>query len=176
MDSLLRHWGLQGYDVRPLTEGTNNTGFYVGDEYVLRIHRNAIDPVYEHAVLRSLGRLSFAVPVPAPTNGETAIRGELDGRPILASLSRRIPGERNLTVVHFQRGYLDAFPLTDAELSAVPELELPREATSLVHWYGRYLEGQTTAAGMAERGERLLRVSAGQPVEGRALGSRPSSS
>lgn len=93
MDRLLRIWGLQGYDVRPLTEGTNNTGCDVGDEFVLRIHRNAIDPKYEHAVLRALNGLSFAVPVPVPVDGETAVRGELNGETVLASLSRRIPGE-----------------------------------------------------------------------------------
>ncbi|WP_165546782.1 phosphotransferase enzyme family protein [Kribbella soli] len=286
MDSLLRHWGLQGYAVRPLTEGTNNTGYYVGDEFVLRIHRNAIAPTYEHAVLRSLSGLSFAVPVPVPVDGETTVRGELHGETVLASLSRRIPGEHpvrgdsgrveacgralaeldhalgrldqaelppprvwdgDLTNVHprvpsidrvidgvaaedrddvariltgigprpdlprqiihgdfamtnvlmagdrvaaildfetagpgyramdlavgrfffgevghpseaFQRGYLDAFPLTDAELSAIRELELMREATSLVHWYGRYVDGQITAENLADRVERLRRV------------------
>ena len=81
MDGLLRGWGLQGYAVRPLTEGTNNTGYYVGDEFVLRIHRNAITPTYEHAVLRALSGLSFAVPVPVPADGETTARGELPGRP-----------------------------------------------------------------------------------------------
>ncbi|HET6738825.1 MAG TPA: phosphotransferase [Kribbella sp.] len=284
MDTLLRRWGLQGYDVRPLTTGTNNTGYYVGDEFVLRIHRNAIAPTYEHAVLQALTGLSFAVPVPVPTGGETAIRGELYGKPVLASLSRRIPGEHpvrgddvraeacgralaeldhalarldpadlptsriwdgDLTTVHprvpsldavingvprrdevarifdgirrrpdlpqqiihgdfaltnvlmsgdrvtaildfetagtgyramdlavgryffgvpgspstaFQRGYVDAHPLTAVELAAVPELELMREATSLVHWYGRYVEGQTTAEDLADRVERLRHV------------------
>lgn len=286
MDNLLSRWGLQGYDVRPLTEGTNNTGYYVGDEFVLRIHRNGITPSYEHAVLRALSGLSFTVPVPVPTGGETAVRGELHGRPVLASLSHRIPGEHpargdtrraeacgralaeldralgrldetelpqppvwdgDLTNIHpcvpsidrvidgvsaevrddvariltgiaprsdlprqiihgdfattnvlmagdqvtaildfetaglshraldlavgrfffgevgrpsvaFQRGYLDVFPLTDAELSALRELELMREATSFVHWYGRYVEGQTTAGDIAGRVERLRGV------------------
>ncbi|HEY3562459.1 MAG TPA: phosphotransferase [Kribbella sp.] len=284
MDTLLGRWGLQGYDVRPLTTGTNNTGYYVGDEFVLRIHRNAIAPTYEHAVLQALNGLSFAVPVPVPIDGETAIRGKIHGAPVLASLSRRIPGEHpargddvraeqcgralaeldhalarldpadlpppriwdgDLTTVHprvpsidavidgvphrdevariltgirprtdlpqqiihgdfaltnvlmdgdrvtaildfetagpgyramdlavgrfffgtpghpsqaFQRGYLDTFPLTDAELAAVPELELMREATSLVHWFGRYVEGQTSAEDLADRIDRLRRV------------------
>jgi len=286
VDRLLRIWGLQGYDVRPLTEGTNNTGCYVGDEFVLRVHRNAIDPTYEHAVLRALNGLSFAVPVPVPVDGETAVRGELNGEMVLVSLSRRIPGEHpargdaaqaeacgralaeldhalsrldpaelpparvwdgDLTNIHprvpsidsviddvaaedradvariltgigprsdlprqlihgdfamanvlmagdrvtaildfetaglghramdlaigrfffgevghpsaaFQRGYLDAFPLTDAELSALRELELMREATSLVHWYGRYVDGEITAENLADRVERLRRV------------------
>jgi Ser/Thr protein kinase RdoA (MazF antagonist) len=286
VDSLLKRWGLQAYDVRPLTEGTNNTGYYVGDEFVLRIHRNAIAPTYEHAVLRALSGLSFAVPVPVPADGETALRGELNGQTVLASLSRRIPGEHpvrgdtasaeacgralaeldhalarldptelpppfvwdgDLTNVHprvpsidrvidgvsaedrddvariltgigprsdlprqiihgdfamtnvlmaggrvtaildfetaglgframdlaagrfffgevghpsaaFQRGYLDAFPLTDAELSALRELELMREATSFVHWYGRYVDRQITAENLADRVERLRRV------------------
>ncbi|MET9315254.1 phosphotransferase [Kribbella sp. NPDC003505] len=282
MDTLLRRWGLQGQDVRPLTEGTNNTGYYVGEEFVLRIHRNAIPPTYEHAVLQTVTGLPFAVPTPVPADGETAVRGEIHGEPVLASLSRRIPGEHpargdtaraeacgralgeldkalaelnpadlppspvwngDLTTVHprvpnldvvldalpavapilagigplldlpqqiihgdfaltnvlmvgdrvtaildfetaglgyraldlavgryffgevghpstaFQRGYLEAFPLTDAELAALPGLELMREATSLVHWYGRYLDGQTTAEGVAARVERLLGVS-----------------
>jgi Ser/Thr protein kinase RdoA (MazF antagonist) len=286
VESLLRLWGLQGYDVRPLTEGTNNTGCYVGDEFVLRIHRNAIAPTYEHAVMRALSGLSFAVPVPVPVDGETAVHGELHGRPVLASLSRRIPGEHpvrgdsagaeacgralaeldhalnrldpaelppslewdgDLTNIHprmpsidrvidgvaaedrddvariltgvrprsdlprqlihgdfamtnvlmagdrvtaildfetagpgyramdlavgrfffgevghpseaFQRGYLDAFPLTGAELSALRELELMREATSLVHWCGRYVEGRITGGNLADRVERLRRV------------------
>ncbi|MFI5695743.1 hypothetical protein ACIA58_28080 [Kribbella sp. NPDC051586] len=42
MDGLLRRWGLQGYDVRALAVGTNNAGYYVGDEFVLRIHRNPV--------------------------------------------------------------------------------------------------------------------------------------
>ncbi|WP_166679480.1 hypothetical protein [Kribbella pratensis] len=79
MDGLLRRWGLQGYDVRTLTAGTNNAGYYVGDEFVLRIHRNPVAP-YEHAVLRALSGLSFAVPVPLPADdGSTVVRGELDG-------------------------------------------------------------------------------------------------
>lgn len=286
MDSLLSRWGLQGYDVRPVTAGTNNSGYYVGDEFVLRVHRNAIAPTYEHAVLRLLTGLSFEVPVPVPVAGETAVHGELDGRRVLASLSRRIPGEHphrgdtaraeacgralaeldhvlarlnpadlpqahiwdgTLTDVHprvpsldvvidgvphrdevarilsgirprpdlpqqiihgdfaltnvlmagdrvtgildfetagvgyraldlavgrfffgtpghpseaFQRGYLDVFGLTEAELAALRELELMREATSLIHWYGRYLDGQTTAADIADRVERLRQVDA----------------
>ncbi|TCC35926.1 hypothetical protein E0H92_24835 [Kribbella speibonae] len=240
VDNLLSRWGLQGYDVRPLTEGTNNTGFYVGDEFVLRIHRNGITPSYEHAVLRALSGLSFAVPVPVPVAGETAVRGELHGRPVLASLSHRIPGEHpargdapraeacgralaeldhalgrldetelpqppvwdgDLTNIHpcvpsidrvtaildfetagrghramdlavgrfffgevgrpsapFERGYLDVLPLTGAEVFVLRELELMREATSFVHWYGRYVEGQTTAEDLADRVERLRGV------------------
>jgi Ser/Thr protein kinase RdoA (MazF antagonist) len=248
VDHLLKHWGLQGYDVRPLTAGTNNTGYYVGDEFVLRIHRNAIPPTYEHAVLRSLGRLSFAVPVPVPAGEETAVRGNLNGHPVLASLSRRIPGEHpvrgnarqaeacgralgeldhalaaldpaELPQPHVWDGDLTAIhprvPNVDAVINGVPaayrtdvarilngirprrdlpqqiihgdfattnvllagervtaildfetagpgwramELELMREATSLVHWYGRYVDGQTTADDLAARVERLLRV------------------
>ncbi|WP_410790351.1 hypothetical protein [Kribbella sp. C-35] len=33
-----------------------------------------------------------------------------------------------------------------------------REATSLVHWYGRYVDGQITAENLADRAERLRRV------------------
>ena len=287
MDGLLRRWGLQGYDVRTLTAGTNNAGYYVGDEFVLRIHRNPVAP-YEHAVLRALSGLSFAVPVPLPADdGSTVVRGELDGEMVSASLSRRIPGEHpvrgdigraaasgaalaelddvlgrldpadlppgqmwdgDLTAIHplvpslgplidglpadcrdevariltgvrprtdlprqiihgdfapsnvlmvgdrvtaildfetcgpgyramdlavgryffsdfghptaageaFQRGYFDRFPLTQAELDSLPELELMREATSLVHWYGRHLSDLTTAEDVAARADRLL--------------------
>jgi Ser/Thr protein kinase RdoA (MazF antagonist) len=289
VDSLLRRWGLQGYDVRALTAGTNNAGYYVGDEFVLRIHRNPVAP-YEHAVLRALRGLSFAVPVPVPADdGSALVRGELRGEVVNASLSRRIPGEHpargdalraeaagaalaelddvlgrldpadlppgrmwdgDLTTIHprvptigllvegmpadrrdqvariltgirprtdlprqiihgdlaptnvlmvgdrvtaildfetcgpgyramdlavggyffgdfgrptaaseaFHSGYLTRFALTDAELDALPELELMREATSLVHWYGRCLDGLTTARDIADRAERLLKV------------------
>jgi Ser/Thr protein kinase RdoA (MazF antagonist) len=61
----------------------------------------------------------------------------------------------------FRAGYLTRFPLTAAELNAVPELELMGEATSLVHWYGRRLDGLTTEQDIADRVERLLTV-AGQ--------------
>ncbi|MER7243718.1 phosphotransferase [Kribbella sp. NPDC000426] len=291
MDGLLRRWGLQGYDVRALTAGTNNAGYYVGDDFVLRIHRNPVAP-YEHAVLRALGGLSFAVPVPVPADdGSTVVRGELQGEVVSASLSRRIPGEHpvrgdavraraagaalaelddvlgrldpaglppgamwdgDLTTIHprvpslgplidgipadrraevariltgirprkdlprqiihgdfaptnvlmvgdrvtaildfetcgpgyramdlavgsyffgnfgqptaaseaFRRGYLSRYPLTDAELNALPDLELMREATSLVHWHGRYLDGLTTEQDIADRVERLLTVAA----------------
>jgi Ser/Thr protein kinase RdoA (MazF antagonist) len=291
VDGLLRHWGLQGYDVRALTAGTNNAGYYVGDEFVLRIHRNPVMP-YEHAVLRALSGLSFAVPVPLPADdGSVVVRGELGGEVVSASLSRRIPGEHpvrgdarraeaagaalaelddvlgrldpadlpparmwdgDLTAIHprvrtisllvhgmpagrrdevarilsgirprtdlprqiihgdlaptnvlmvgdrvtaildfetcgpgyramdlavgryffgdfgrptaaseaFRSGYLTEFGLTDAELDALPELELMREATSLVHWYGRYLSGLTTERDIAERVDRLLKVAA----------------
>ena len=291
MDSLLRRWGLQGYDVRALTAGTNNAGYYVGDEFVLRIHRNPVAP-YEHAVLRALSGLPFAVPVPVlADDGSAMVQGELGGEAVTASLSRLIPGEHpirgdairaeacgaalaelddvlgrldpaelppgtmwdgDLTaipprvpsigllldgmpadrrdevarilagirprtdlprqIIHgdfaptnvlmvddrvtaildfetcgpgyramdlavgsyffgdfgrptvaseaFRTGYLARFPLTYAELDALPELELMREATSLVHWYGRHRNGLTTMQDIADRVERLLTVAA----------------
>jgi Ser/Thr protein kinase RdoA (MazF antagonist) len=58
----------------------------------------------------------------------------------------------------FQRGYLARCELTEVELAALPGLQLLREATSLVHWYGRYLEGLTSAADVVERADRLLRL------------------
>ncbi len=58
----------------------------------------------------------------------------------------------------FQRGYLARCELTSAELAALPDLQLLREATSLVHWYGRRLEGLTSAADVVERADRLLRL------------------
>jgi len=58
----------------------------------------------------------------------------------------------------FQRGYLARCELTSAELAAVPDLRLLREATSLVHWYGRRLEGLTSAADVVERADRPLRL------------------
>ncbi|MGW7680285.1 phosphotransferase enzyme family protein [Kribbella sp. NPDC054772] len=283
MDELLRRWGLQGYDVRPVGAGTNNTAYYVGDEFVLRIYRNAAS-AYEHAVLRALDGLSFAVPVPIPADdGATIVR-----EPVTASLSRRLPGEHpdrddavqaaacgralaelddvlgqldpaglpasqmwdgDLTAIHprvpdlalviggvpvdhradverilrsvrprtdlprqiihgdfavtnvlmvgdrvtaildfetagpgyramdlavgayffgqvgaaLRHGYLERFPLSEAELEALPELELMREATSMVHWYGRYLDGLITAQDVAARADRLVRVATGKP-------------
>jgi Ser/Thr protein kinase RdoA (MazF antagonist) len=61
----------------------------------------------------------------------------------------------------FRRGYLTRLPLTDAEQHAVPDLQLLREATSLVHWYGRHLEGLTTAADVNARADRLLQLELG---------------
>lgn len=58
----------------------------------------------------------------------------------------------------FRRGYLARLPLTDAEQYAVPDLQLLREQASLVHWYGRHLEGLTTAAGITTRADRLLQL------------------
>jgi len=98
--TLLRAWDLQEpVEVRPVTAGTNNTSYFIGDDFVLRIHRNKGFLDYEHAVLRALRGLSFAVPVPVPTvDGQSVVEGELDGQVVLASLARRIPGE------HPQRG------------------------------------------------------------------------
>ncbi|MEV0286135.1 MULTISPECIES: phosphotransferase [unclassified Kribbella] len=284
MEELLKAWGVRASDVRAAGEGTNNTTFFVGDEFVLRIHRNTTVPDYEHAVLRALDGLSFAVPVPVPADdGSTVVRREVDGDLVTASLSRRIPGEHprrgdvvqaeacgaalaeldealarldpqtlpprdewdgDLTKVHrrvpdpgeliaslegavrreqvrwifaavqqqpdlprsiihadffptnvlmdgsrvtaildfevagpmyraldlsvgmaafdpadaFRRGYLARLPLTEAERRAVPELQLLREATSLVHWYGRHLDGLTTAADISARADRLLEL------------------
>ncbi len=61
----------------------------------------------------------------------------------------------------FRRGYLARLPLTDVEQDAVPDLQLLREATSLVHRYGRRLEGLTTAAEITARADRLLQVERG---------------
>jgi Ser/Thr protein kinase RdoA (MazF antagonist) len=286
VDKLLKAWGVRARDVRPVAEGTNNAGYYIGDEFVLRIHRNTTAPDYEHAVLRALGGLSFAVPVPLPAeDGSTVVRRELEGEVVTASLSRLIPGEhprrgdvvraeacgaalaeldealarldrralpprnewdRDLTKVHrrvpdlgellasldkaeqvarifavvqrvrelprsiihadfgptnvlmggarvtaildfeavgpgyramdlaiglwsfgqydeagaeaFRRGYVARLRLTEAELNAVPDLQLLREASSLVHWYGRHLDGLTTAADINARADRLLRL------------------
>ena len=158
---------------------------------MLRVHRNTSAPDYEHALLRALHGLSFAVPVPLiAADGATVVRGEVDGEPVTASLSRE--GLRVTAVLDFEvagpgyramdlaaglwsfghhawpgatdalrRGYLARLPLTDAEQHAVPELQLLREATSLVHWYGRHLEGLTTAADISARADRLLRVERG---------------
>jgi Ser/Thr protein kinase RdoA (MazF antagonist) len=289
VEELLKAWGVRATDVRAVGDGTNNACYFVGEEFVLRIHHNPTAPDYEHAVLRALDGLSFAVPVPMVTDdGVTVVRGELDGQAVTASLSRRIPGEHprrgdvvraeacgealaeldealakldpatlparnvwdgDLTTVHprvgdpaemlaslegakrreqvarifavvqtardlprsiihadyfptnvltdrsrvtaildfevtgpgyramdlaiglgafgsnnrsaaeaFRRGYLARLPLTDAERYAVPDLQLLREATSLVHWYGRHLEGLTTAADITARADRLVHL------------------
>ncbi|WP_433166830.1 phosphotransferase enzyme family protein [Kribbella sp. CA-247076] len=289
VDELLAAWGIRTRDVRPVGEGTNNTSWYVGDDFVLRIHRNTRPPQYEHALLHALHGLSFDVPTPLPAeDGRTLVRRELHGEPVTASLSRRIRGEHprrgdavqaeacgealaeldlalagidpatlppprvwdgDLTKVHarvpdldamvaslegadrrqevarilaatagvgrglpqsiihadfwptnvlldgssvtgvldfeaagpgframdlaiglwsfgadthdaFRRGYLARLPLTDVEQDAVPALQLLREATSLVHWYGRHLEGLTTAADITARADRLRQVAA----------------
>jgi Ser/Thr protein kinase RdoA (MazF antagonist) len=290
VEELLKAWGVGAGDVRVVEEGTNNSSYFVGDEFVLRVHRNTSAPDYEHAVLRALGGLSFEVPVPlVAEDGATVVRGEVGGEVVTASLSRRIPGEHprrgdvgraeacggalaeldealaeldpatlpsrhvwdgELTKVHprvadldvlvaslegtarreqvarifavvqpardlpqsiihadfgptnvlmegprvtaildfevagpgyramdlaagmwsfghhewpgatgaFRRGYVARLPLTDAEQNAVPDLQLLREATSLVHWYGRRLEGLTTAADITARADRLLQL------------------
>nr|WP_255512617.1 phosphotransferase [Kribbella steppae] len=293
VEELLGAWGVGVGDVRVVGEGTNNASYFVGDEFVLRVHRNSAAPDYEHAVLRALGGLSFAVPVPlVAEDGSTVVRRVVGGEMVTASLSRRIPGEHprrgdvvraefcgdalaeldealveldpatlpprhvwdgDLTKVHprvadldelvaslegaerreqvarifavvqpardlpqsiihadfgptnvlmegtrvtaildfeaagpgyramdlaaglwsfghhawpgatdaFRHGYLARLPLTDAEQHAVPDLQLLREATSLTHWYGRHLEGLTTAADITARADRLLELERG---------------
>lgn len=122
---LLRVWDLrEPVQVRPVTAGTNNTSYYLGDDFVLRIHKNKGFLEYEHAVLRALRGLSFAVPVPVPTvDGQSVVEGELDGQVVLASLARRIPGE------HPQRGNV-----VQAEIcgSAHAELDRVRRAAQTV--------------------------------------------
>jgi hypothetical protein len=76
------------------------------------------------------------------------------------AVGRYFFGEVGRPSAAFQWRYVEAFPLTDAELTALRQLELMREATSLVHWYGRYLDGQITAANRADRVECLRRVNA----------------
>ena len=57
---LLRAWDLrEPVQVRPVTAGTNNTSYYLGDDFVLRIHKNKGFLEYEHAVLRAVRGLSF---------------------------------------------------------------------------------------------------------------------
>jgi Ser/Thr protein kinase RdoA (MazF antagonist) len=295
VEGLLGAWGVSARDVRAVGEGTNNSSFFVGNEFVLRVHRNTDAPDYEHAVLRALEGLSFAVPVPlVAESGTTVARGEVDGEIVTASLSRRIAGEHprrgdvaraeacgealaeldealarldpaalpkryiwdgGLTKVHprvpelgallasiegaerreevarilaaaqpardlplsiihadffpgnvlmegprvtavldfetagpgyramdlavglwafghrdrpkatdaFRRAYLARLPLTDAEQHAVPELQLLREATSLMHRYGRHLEGLTTAADITARADQLRQLARGLP-------------
>ena len=68
MMRLLRAWDLrEPVEVRPVTAGTNNTNYFIGDDFVLRIQLNKGFLDYEHAVLRALRGLSSAVPVPVPT-------------------------------------------------------------------------------------------------------------
>ncbi len=289
VEGLLKAWGVRATDVRATGAGTNNASYFVGDEFVLRVHHNTTTPDYEHAVLRALDGLSFAVPAPIVSeDGATVVQGELDGQVVTASLSRRIPGKHprsgdvvqaeacgdalaeldaalakldpatlparkvwdgDLTNLHsrvadlgelvasldgeerreqvarifavvqtardlpqsiihadyfptnvlmdgsrvtavldfevagpgyramdlaiglgafgsnnpsaaaaFRRGYLARLPLTGAEQHSVPDLQLLREAASLVHWYGRHLQGLTTAADITTRADRLLQL------------------
>ncbi|OYN89534.1 phosphotransferase [Parenemella sanctibonifatiensis] len=293
---LLGHWGLTDERVRPLSGGTNNQTWAVGDAHVLRLHRNVGSTAYEHTLL-GLIEVPFALPTPLPAaDGRTVVEQTIDGEKIRASVSRLIPGEpprrgdpvaaaacgraladldaamalveerqlpphptwdgdlrhvhplvpdptvvamaagahrsevarilarvgkaplRRLprAIIHgdfgpgnvlmlegrvsgildfetagpgiramdlaaglwgfaredwpgprpwpvdnaFRRGYLSRVSLTDAEVAAVSELQLLRETTSLVHWYGRHLAGLTTAAEIADRVARLLALEA----------------
>ncbi|MEV6283729.1 phosphotransferase [Kribbella sp. NPDC051770] len=282
MDEVLKFWGLAGSVPRPVGLGWNNTSYFVGD-FVLRVHLNAGVPEYEHAVLRGLGELSFAVPEPVLTeDGRTWVPfGER-----VASLCRRIPGEHpersdlrqveacgralgeldvalaeleglpvrkmwngDLTEVHplvpspadleddvpgvgevlarigprddlpvqvihgdigptnalvvgervtgildfeftgpgyramdletglssfggdewtlprpwpvndaFRRGYFERMPLSDGEIAALPWLQMVREATTFVHWAGRWRAGLTSYDDLRGRAERMLQV------------------
>jgi Ser/Thr protein kinase RdoA (MazF antagonist) len=283
MDDVLKAWGLADAVVRPVGVGTNNTSYFVNDEFVLRVHLNSGLPDYEHAVLRALGDLSFAVPEPVVTRdgrtwvpygggvaslcrrivGEHPVRsdarqaeacgralGELDvalagleGLPVrkvwngdLTQVHPLVPSPTELLeevpavgevlarirprddlpvqVIHgdfvvgnvlvvgdrvtgildfefagpgyramdletglwsfdsdewstpkpwpvsdaFRRGYFEWLPLSDGEIAALPWLQVVREATSLVHWAGRYRAGLTSYDDLLGRGERLLQV------------------
>lgn len=59
----------------------------------------------------------------------------------------------------FAGGYLSRWPLGRDETEAIPALMLVREATSLVHWLGRYRHGFTTLADLDDRAARLLALS-----------------
>jgi Ser/Thr protein kinase RdoA (MazF antagonist) len=60
----------------------------------------------------------------------------------------------------FATGYLQQLPLSRDELMATPVLLLLREATSFVHWLGRFAEGLTTLDDVHNRAARLLSLSA----------------
>lgn len=61
-------------------------------------------------------------------------------------------------IVAFAAGYQQRSQLSAAEIGAVPTLMRLREATSLVHWMGRGMGGDTTKVDLVARAGRLLRL------------------
>jgi len=58
----------------------------------------------------------------------------------------------------FAAGYLGRFPLAGEEIEAIPTLLVIREATSLVHWTGRSLQGLPDRMGVSQRARRLVEL------------------
>lgn len=67
-------------------------------------------------------------------------------------------GDSGILVDRFASGYLGGMELSPEEIEAIPLLILMREATSLVHWTGRYHQGLTTSADIEGRAWKLVRL------------------
>lgn len=67
-------------------------------------------------------------------------------------------GDSGILVDRFASGYLGRMELSPEEIEAIPLLILMREATSLVHWTGRYYQGLTTSANLEGRAWKLVRL------------------
>ena len=78
---------------------------------------------------------------------------------------------RNLwsLVEAFARGYGRLTAPTPGEIDALPILLRLREATSLVHWFGRFRQGLATEAGIAERETATLSLDDWLHVHGEEL-------
>lgn len=69
----------------------------------------------------------------------------------------------------FAAGYQRQITLNVAEIRAIPTLIRLREATSLIHWIGRFRQGLTTEPGIVSRTDRLLEVDDWMRVRGDEL-------
>jgi Ser/Thr protein kinase RdoA (MazF antagonist) len=72
-------------------------------------------------------------------------------------------------VERFAAGYRRWILPATAEIASLPTLLRLREATSLIHWLGRYRQGLTTEADIANRANRLLRLDADLSAHGEEL-------
>lgn len=61
-------------------------------------------------------------------------------------------------VERFATGYLERIELSAEEIRAIPVMILMREATSFVHWTGRYRQGLTNRTGIEERAGQLVKL------------------
>lgn len=68
----------------------------------------------------------------------------------------------------FAGGYLSRWPLSRDEIEAIPALMLAREATSFVHWLGRFERGVTNLADLDDRATRLISLDAWVKANGGA--------
>lgn len=61
-----------------------------------------------------------------------------------------------LLIQEFAAGYRKRKALTPMEIDAIPTLVRLREATSLIHWIGRFRQGLTNERDIEQRANRLL--------------------
>lgn len=100
---ILLYWSISNPTVKPTNQGTVNTTFFVEvpslGKFVFKIYSDTTATAqihYEHALLQHLQscNLSFAVPVPVPTNsGETLVTINKDGKILRAALLPLILGQ-----------------------------------------------------------------------------------